>query len=119
MQAMRALPGVRVITLNHPRDDHTSFTPLGPEHFNPVSGAHLGGKPYTFDALEVVTSAAMQSDIMQLYHDWFAMLNHGYPHRRDRLERHARREPVHPRPGAHLRGVSRCRPGRHRRHACL
>ena len=78
MQAMRALPGVRVITLNHPRDDHTSFTPLGPEHFNPVSGAHLGGKPYTFDALEVVTSAAMQSDIMQLYHDWFAMLNHGY-----------------------------------------
>ena len=78
MRAMRALPGVRVITLNHPRDDHTSFTPLGPEHFNPVSGAHLSGEPYTFDALEVVTSAAMQSDIMQLYHDWFAMLNHGY-----------------------------------------
>lgn len=78
MLAMRALPGVRVITLNHPRDDHTSFTPLGPEHFNPVSGAHLDGEPYTFDALEVVTSAAMQSDIMQLYHDWFAMLNHGY-----------------------------------------
>jgi hypothetical protein len=77
MQAMRALPGVRVITLNHPRDDHTSFTPLGPEHFNPVSGAHLDGEPYTFDALEVVTSAAMQSDIMLLYHDWFAMLNHG------------------------------------------
>ena len=77
MQAMRAVPGVRVITLNHPRDDHTSFTPLGPEHFNPVSGAHLDGEPYTFDALEVVTSAAMQSDIMLLYHDWFAMLNHG------------------------------------------
>ena len=77
MQAMRAVPGVRVITLNHPRDDHTSFTPLDPEHFNPVSGAHLDGEPYTFDALEVVTSAAMQSDIMLLYHDWFAMLNHG------------------------------------------
>jgi hypothetical protein len=28
--------------------------------------------------MEVITSAAMQSDIMQLYRDWFALLNRGY-----------------------------------------
>ena len=78
MAAMRRTPGVQVITLNHPRDLHSNFIPLGPTNFNGVTGANLRGPEFSFDALEVITSGAMQSDIMLLYHDWFALLNHGY-----------------------------------------
>ena len=77
MAAMRRTPGVQVITLNHPRDLHSNFTPLGPTNFNGVTGANLRGPEFSFDALEVITSGAMQSDLMLLYHDWFALLNHG------------------------------------------
>jgi hypothetical protein len=77
LTAIRATPGVQVITLNHPRDLHSGFVPLGPANFNPVSGAALRGQPFNFDGLEVITSAAMQSDIMLLFRDWFALLNHG------------------------------------------
>jgi hypothetical protein len=78
MSSMRATPGVRVITLNHPRDLHSNFTPLGPANFNPVSGQDRRGTDFTFDGLEVITSGAMQSDIFLLYRDWFALLNRGY-----------------------------------------
>ena len=78
MAAMRATPGVRVVVLNHPRNTHSGFSPVAAENFNPVTGRNLHGAPYTFDAMEVVTSAAMQSDIMAPYRDWFAMLNWGH-----------------------------------------
>lgn len=78
LAGIRASPGVQVITLNHPRDMHSGFIPLGPASFNPVSGAALRGQEVSFDGLEVVTSAAMQSDIMLLFRDWFALLNHGH-----------------------------------------
>jgi len=78
LAGIRATPGVRVITLNHPRDLHSGFVPLGPANFNPVSGAALRGQAFAFDGLEVVTSAAMQSDILLLFRDWFALLNHGH-----------------------------------------
>ena len=77
LPGIRATPGVQVITLNHPRDLHSGFVPLGPANFNPVSGAALRGQEFSFDGLEVITSAAMQSDIMLLFRDWFALLNHG------------------------------------------
>ena len=77
LAGIRATPGVQVITLNHPRDLHSGFIPLGPDNFNPVTGAALRGQEFSFDGLEVVTSAAMQSDIMLLFRDWFALLNHG------------------------------------------
>ena len=77
LPGIRATPGVQVITLNHPRDLHSGFVPLGPANFNAVSGAALRGQEFSFDGLEVITSAAMQSDIMLLFHDWFALLNHG------------------------------------------
>ena len=78
LPAIRATPGVQVITLNHPRDLHSGFVPLGPANFNPVSGAALRGQEFSFDGLEVVTSGAMQSDVMLLFRDWFALLNHGH-----------------------------------------
>jgi hypothetical protein len=78
LKGIRATPGVQVIALNHPRDLHSGFVPLGPANFNAVSGAALRGQEFAFDGLEVITSAAMQSDIMLLFHDWFALLNHGH-----------------------------------------
>jgi hypothetical protein len=76
--AMRATPGVKVITLNHPRDLHSGFVPFGGVQFNPKNGKHRQAEAFDFDAMEVVTSAAMQSDIHLLYRDWFALLNRGH-----------------------------------------
>lgn len=77
MQAMRATPGVQVIQLNHPRNVHSDFSPFSTNNFNRISGRSPGGLDFTFDAMEVVTSAAMQSDILLLFTDWFALLNDG------------------------------------------
>jgi hypothetical protein len=74
---MRATPGVRVVTLNHPADDHNGFTPDDPRRFHPVSGEALDGAPWSFNGIEVVTSAALQSDWTRTYRDWFALLNRG------------------------------------------
>lgn len=76
--AIRATPGVKVITLNHPRDLHSGFVPLGGLQFNPKTGRHRNAAALDIDAMEVITSAAMQSDIHLLYHDWFALLNRGH-----------------------------------------
>lgn len=76
--AIRSTPGVRVITLNHPRDVHGGFTPLGTLQFNPKTGRHRRAGSLKVDAMEVVTSAAMQSDLHLLFHDWFALLNRGH-----------------------------------------
>lgn len=74
---IRATPGVRVITLNHPADNHSGFVPTDPKRFHPASGESRDGRPWDIDAIEVVTSAALQSDWMRPYRDWFAMLNRG------------------------------------------
>lgn len=76
--AIRSMPGVQVITLNHPRDLHSGFIPLGGVQFNPMTGKHRSGDALKIDAMEVVTSAAMQSDIHLLFRDWFALLNRGH-----------------------------------------
>lgn len=76
--AIRKTPGVKVITLNHPRDVHSGFIPLGGFQFNPETGRHRQATFLDIDAMEVVTSAAMQSDLHLLYRDWFALLNRGH-----------------------------------------
>jgi hypothetical protein len=89
MQSIRATPGVQVVVLNHPRDTHANFLPFAATNFNPVSGENLrgpalhsafgeGGPEFSFDAMEVINSGAMQSDWMLPFRDWFALLNHGY-----------------------------------------
>ncbi len=78
LPAIRATPGVKVITLNHPRDMHSGFIPLGGTQFKPKTGEHRQAAALDIDAMEVVTSAAMQSDIHLLYRDWFALLNRGH-----------------------------------------
>lgn len=77
--AIRATAGVKVITLNHPRDLHSGFVPFGSVQFNPSTGKHRQADALKdVDAMEVVTSAAMQSDIQLLFRDWFALLNRGH-----------------------------------------
>lgn len=76
--AIRATAGVKVITLNHPRDLHSGFVPLGGLQFNPSTGKHRHADALDIDAMEVITSGAMQSDIHLLYRDWFALLNRGH-----------------------------------------
>ncbi|MGV3757098.1 MAG: CehA/McbA family metallohydrolase [Verrucomicrobiota bacterium] len=78
IKGIRATPGVQVVTLNHPRDLHSGFIPLGPTNFNPMTGQHVRMTSEIFDAIEVITSGAMQSDIYLLYRDWFALLNRGH-----------------------------------------
>ncbi len=75
---IRSVTGAKVIALNHPRDVHQAFTPFGPENFEEATGVLKKAAKFECDAIEVVTSAAMQSDIMLLYRDWFALLNHGH-----------------------------------------
>ncbi len=78
MQSIRSTPGVRVVVLNHPRNIHSDFQPFAAANFGAVTGEDRRGPGFTFDAVEVLTSAALQSDLMLLYRDWFALLNHGY-----------------------------------------
>lgn len=78
LPAIRSTPGVRVITLNHPRDLHSGFVPFGEAEFDATTGIHRRAADFKVDAIEVITSGAMQSDIMRLFHDWFALLNRGH-----------------------------------------
>jgi hypothetical protein len=76
LSEIRRSPGVKVVALNHPRNVHSGFSPMSTNTFDRVSGASRLG--VGFDGMEVVTSAAMQSDIMALFRDWFALLNRGH-----------------------------------------
>lgn len=76
VKGIRDTAGVKVIILNHPRNVHSGYSPVQPSEFNRETGEHR--QPIDFDAMELVTSAAMQSDIMALFHDWFALLNRGH-----------------------------------------
>lgn len=77
MQSMRALPGSRVIILNHPRSLHSKFIPFAPENFDAATGENKRGPDFTFDALEVLNSGAQQTDYRLAINDWLALLNRG------------------------------------------
>lgn len=69
--------GAKVIVLNHPRDLHAGFRPLGPARHLALTGTDLDGWALKANAIEVVNSGAQQTDLMRLYRDWFGLLNHG------------------------------------------
>lgn len=71
-------PDVSVVILNHGRDHHGGFTPLNQENFNALTGDFREGLHPQFNAMEVVNSGAHQSDMMQLFRDWFTITNRGY-----------------------------------------
>jgi hypothetical protein len=78
MENIRTTPGVQVITLNHPRDVHTGFCPFAETNFNAQTGENLRGFEFEFNAVELINSGALRTDLMQVFHDWFALLNYGY-----------------------------------------
>lgn len=70
--------GAKVIILNHPRNVHNKFQPFASTNFNAKTGENLRGFEFSFDAVEVVNSSALQSDWMINFSDWMALLNYGY-----------------------------------------
>ena len=72
-----ATPGTKVAILNHARDVHGGTTPFGPVHFNDAVGENLDDWHMGFNAMEVINSGATQTDVIQLFRDWMALLNRG------------------------------------------
>ncbi len=73
-----ATPGVKVCILNHGRDLHRNYTPLGPENFDPKTGTFYDDRKLRANGMEIINSGATQTDPMQLVHDWFALLKSGH-----------------------------------------
>lgn len=69
--------GAPVIILNHARDLHSGVRPFGPGLFNDAVATRLDGAPIGFGAMEVINSGATQTDVLQLFEDWMALLNRG------------------------------------------
>jgi hypothetical protein len=78
MENIRATPGVQFVVLNHPRDVHSSFCPFAETNFNAQTGENLRSFEFSFDGVELINSGALRTDLMQVFHDWFALLNYGY-----------------------------------------
>ena len=78
MKSLRATPGVQVVVLNHPRNIHNGFQPFASTNFNASTGQNLRGFEFSFDAVEVANSSALQSDWMVSFRDFFALVNYGY-----------------------------------------
>jgi hypothetical protein len=78
MKEMRATKGVHVVILNHPRNVHNRFQPFASTNFNAKTGENLRGFEFSFDAIEVLNSSALQTDWMVSFRDWMALLNYGY-----------------------------------------
>ena len=71
-------PNVKVVILNHARDLHSGTRPFGPKLHLSLVGRNLEGWKQRANAMEVVNSAAIQTDVLQLFHDWMGMLNRGH-----------------------------------------
>jgi hypothetical protein len=66
-----------VIVLNHGRDLHGGFRPLGPAHHIGIAGEDLEGWRLPANAMEVVNSGAIMSNALSLPRDWMGLLNRG------------------------------------------
>jgi hypothetical protein len=66
------------IILNHARDLHANFRPFDPDHHIAPAGQSLLGWKFPANAMEVINSGATQTDPMQLFYDWFGLLNRGF-----------------------------------------
>ena len=67
----------QVVILNHPRDVHGGYRPLGPLHHNEAVGRNLDGELLEANAIEIINSAALHSSAMRVFRDWMALLNSG------------------------------------------
>jgi hypothetical protein len=76
-EAMRSVPTEPVIVLNHGRDNHGGFRPLGPARHIGIAGEDLEGWSLPANAMEVVNSGAVMTDALALPRDWMGLLNRG------------------------------------------
>ncbi len=70
-------PDVGAAILNHARDLHSGVRPFAIENHYALQGENALGWELGFNAMEVLNSAATQSDLTRLTHDWMALLNRG------------------------------------------
>jgi len=68
----------KAIILNHARDIHIGFRPFGTARHLSHAGSSNDDWKFPANAMEVINSGSQQTNIMNLYHDWFGMLNRGY-----------------------------------------
>jgi hypothetical protein len=66
-----------IIVLNHGRDRHGGFRPLGRERHIGVAGENRDGWTLPATAMEVLNSGAVMTDALALAHDWMGLLNRG------------------------------------------
>jgi hypothetical protein len=76
-EAMQSAGAAPVIVLNHARDDHGGFRPLGSARHLSVAGEDLAGWQVPGNAMEVINSGAVMSDPLALPRDWMGLLNRG------------------------------------------
>ncbi len=76
-KSIYATPDVRFAIINHPRDVHSGFTPFDPENMIGATGTRLDNRTLQANGLELINSAALQSDPMVLFHDWLTIVNGG------------------------------------------
>ncbi|MAX40960.1 MAG: hypothetical protein CME33_30845 [Gimesia sp.] len=70
-------PHVKAVILNHARDLHSKYRPLDPVNHLSLTGENLDDWRLQANAMELINSGATQTDVLQLYRDWFGMLNRG------------------------------------------
>lgn len=67
--------GAKVVILNHPRWNRSDvFAGL---HLNTLTGEQSTYKKLPFDGMELANSSAGQTEALDRFADWFALLNHG------------------------------------------
>ena len=67
--------GAKVVILNHPRWSHSDV--LTGLRLNPLTGERDSYLRLPFDGMELANSCSLISDPLQLFRDWFAVLNYG------------------------------------------
>jgi len=70
--------GRGAIILNHARDIHAGFRPFDPKRHISSAGMDLDGWKFPANAMEVVNSGSLQTNMFYLFQDWFGMMNRGH-----------------------------------------
>ncbi len=70
-------PNVRFAIIDHPRDVHSGFTPFGPKNRISAVGRRLDNREFLANGIELINSAALQTDPMIVFHDWLTEVNRG------------------------------------------
>lgn len=68
---------IKVRVFNHPRDLHSGFRPFDPSLHIASAGWHINGWEVPGNAMELINSGALQSDMLRPVYDWFGLINGG------------------------------------------